>query len=117
VPIQRIITSAKTLQFGNQTSFSYIHYSKNTRIVLNPIHLHSFFFRNEASMVQVLLQSYGIEYELRDAHMGDVLLHISAAGGGQKMFVAESDYQKAKQLLIDNGYLAPAEDASRSNLY
>ena len=67
-------------------------------------------------MVQVLLQSYGIEYELRDAHMGDVLLHISAAGGGQKMFVAESDYQKAKQLLIDNGYLAPAEDASRSKL-
>lgn len=84
--------------------------------MINPVHLHSFFFRNEASMVQVLLQSYGIEYELRDAHMGDVLLHISAAGGGQKMYVAESDYQRAKQLLIDNGYLQPSETSTRGAL-
>ncbi|MCB0476409.1 MAG: DUF2007 domain-containing protein [Flavobacteriaceae bacterium] len=68
----------------------------------------SFTYPHEAHMAQNLLDSYGIETQLRDELTVQVNNFYSNAIGGVKLFVGEADFDRSLQLLEDEGYIEPA---------
>lgn len=68
----------------------------------------SFTYPHEAHMAQNLLDSYGIETQLRDELTVQVNNFYSNAIGGVKLFVGEADFARSLQLLEAEGYIEPA---------
>src|SRR5689334_20715715 len=69
----------------------------------------SFSYPSEIYVVRAMLESEGIECFLKDELTAQVNHFYSPAIGGVKLQVYESDLEKAKQLLIENGYFKEQE--------
>ena len=62
-----------------------------------------------AALAKSLLESEGIDTYLKDEVMGNTQHFISAAGGGVKLQVRESDATKALEILLQGGYLRESD--------
>lgn len=65
----------------------------------------SFTYPHEAHLVKGKLESEGFEVMIKDELTAQVNNFYSNAIGGVKLLVKESDYDNARQLLIQSGYI------------
>lgn len=66
-------------------------------------------YPHEAHLVKGKLESEGIEVQLIDEMTVQVHNFYSNAIGGIKLSVRKADFQRARQILIDHGYIEPEE--------
>jgi hypothetical protein len=65
----------------------------------------TFTYPSEMAVVRAKLESEGIDYFVKDELTVQVYNFYSNAIGGIRLEVRESDFQKARHILIDSGFL------------
>ena len=76
----------------------------------------SFTYPHEAHMAKAKLESEGIEVQIRDELTAQVNNFYSGAIGGVKLFVQQSDFEKAYHILLESGYIREEEPSENKLL-
>lgn len=67
------------------------------------VYLVSFTYPHEANLVKLNLEAEGVAVWMKDELTVQVNNYLSNAIGGVKLFVSQEDYEKARNILIEDG--------------
>jgi hypothetical protein len=67
------------------------------------VYLVSFTYPHEANLVKLNLEAEGVAVWMKDELTVQVNNYLSNAIGGVKLFVKQEDYEKARNILIEDG--------------
>lgn len=76
----------------------------------NRITIITFTLPHQAHLAKGVLESAGIEVQIRDELTAQVNNFYSNAIGGVKLQVKDTDFEQAQQILIESGFITPQEN-------
>ena len=83
-------------------------------MIKDPVILHKALVYSEQIGIRAVLDNNGVEYEMRDENAALYNVEMSAAGGGMKIIIDQSDFENALSLMVESGFMT--EEEKRLNL-